>query len=626
MRFWVAMQNTIYNPTKLIESSLLKPSFDMSLLEGFEPSEWLPRIIEKNMLEHNDHNIYRNLADLYDIVYQPKIQVSVNPKDAIAYRVPTATLIAANLYPFKQDGKLYVATSTPFIEKEVLDNVLSFVGGAGYELVMTNPREIRNALKNLHYVEFSVIAEGKLRHSDAYLSASPPIILRITRLLIAVGLIVIVAAFLLPNSFLLGLFFIINILYIYLNGLRLVTFLKSIFQPHKAVLEVRKEDVLELEDKSLPRYTILVPLRFEANIVKTLIHRLANIDYPPSKLEIFFLVGVDDEKTIKALERNGIDDRLGLGDKTIYRHMSIVRVPKVQIDTKPLVCNYGLRFATGEYSVIYDAEDKPESDQLKKAVVGFQQATLDTVCLQGKLNFYNSRKNMLTRFFALEYGMWYDYFLPGLQLIGSPVPLGGTSNHFVTSALRKAGEWDPYNVTEDADLGMRIYRSNRRTRILDSYTYEEATSTLGGWLQQRSRWEKGFLATLIVHLRHTRRLYKELGMSKFIYGVTVFFGNFYMPFINPLLWVLTLLWVFNIFSMGDLPLFIWLPAVINLVVGNLIHITIHLMAALRMKRYDLAPLALIVPIYWLLISVATFMASIEIYVRPYQWRKTQHGR
>jgi cellulose synthase/poly-beta-1,6-N-acetylglucosamine synthase-like glycosyltransferase len=306
--------------------------------------------------------------------------------------------------------------------------------------------------------------------------------------------------------------------------------------------------------------------------------------------------------------------------------MSIVRVPKVRIDTKPLVCNYGLRFATGNYTVIYDAEDKPEPDQLKKAVLGFQESTLDTVCLQGKLNFYNSRKNTLTRFFTLEYGMWYDYFLPGLQSIGSPVPLGGTSNHFVTSALRKAGEWDPYNVTEDADLGMRIYRSKHRTRILNSYTFEEATSTFGGWINQRARWEKGFLATLIVHLRDVRQLYKELGFTRFVYGVTVFFSNFYMPFINPLLWVLTLLWVFNIFSLGELPVYIWLPAVLNLVVGNLIHISIHLLAALRLKRYDLAPLALLVPLYWLLVSIATYKAVFDIYAHPYKWHKTKHGR
>jgi cellulose synthase/poly-beta-1,6-N-acetylglucosamine synthase-like glycosyltransferase len=370
-----------------------------------------------------------------------------------------------------------------------------------------------------------------------------------------------------------------------------------------------------------------VPLRFEAAIASQLVKRIANLNYPKSKLQVLFLMGVDDDATIEALAQAGVNTNDTAGRISTYSYyMSVVKVPKMQVDTKPLVCNYGLRFATGDFTVVYDAEDKPEPDQLKKAVIGFQQTSLDTICLQGKLNFYNDRKNTLTRFFSLEYGMWYDYFLPGLQSIGSPVPLGGTSNHFVTNALRQTGEWDPYNVTEDADLGMRIYRSGRQTRILDAYTYEEATSTLKAWLKQRARWEKGFLVTLIVHLRHPIKLYKELGARKFIFGITVFFGNFYMPFVNPFLWVLTLLWALNIFSLGDLPMYIWLPAVINLVIGNLIHIAMHFTAAMHSKKYDLALLALFVPFYWILISIATYIASWELLSKPYQWNKTAHGK
>jgi cellulose synthase/poly-beta-1,6-N-acetylglucosamine synthase-like glycosyltransferase len=221
--------------------------------------------------------------------------------------------------------------------------------------------------------------------------------------------------------------------------------------------------------------------------------------------------------------------------------------------------------------------------------------------------------------------MWFNYFLPGLQAIGSPVPLGGTSNHFVTNALRTIGEWDPYNVTEDADLGMRIYRSKHQTRMLDAYTHEEAASRVGVWLKQRVRWEKGFLTTLIVHLRHPITLYKELGVRRYVFGVTTFFSNFYMPFINPVLWVLTVLWLFNVFSFGELPLYIWLPAVANLVIGNLVYIAMHVVAALRLRRYDTVPLAIFIPLYWLLISVATYMAAWELLTKTYRWNKTPHG-
>jgi len=620
------MNNIIFDIQTLAKSDLVKKHFRVDMLKSYKPSEWVPQMIEQNLCAHKDHNFFRNLADLYNIPYVKSIHTPLNSKKVIAYRVPTAMLVGAQLYPYKEDGKLFIATATPFIEKQVLDNILAFTGRAGYKLVMTTPHQIREALKNMHYLELSVIAEGGLKYSNRNLSASPPIVLRLTQLIVTVGLLVIISVFILPQSFLLGVFFIVNVLYLYLNGLRLVTFIRSITSPGKTVLDVDHRDIKLLEDSSLPAYTVLVPLRFESSMVPQLVRRLARLDYPRSKLQILFLVGVDDDGTIESIRRQGVDNALTPTDFSRYNHMSIVKVPKTHVDTKPLVCNYGLELATGDYTVIFDAEDKPEPDQLKKAVVGFQMSSIDTICLQGKLTFYNSRKNILTRFFTLEYGMWYDYFLPGLQSIGSPVPLGGTSNHFVTNALRQAGQWDPYNVTEDADLGMRIYRSNRKVRILNSYTYEEATSTLGAWLKQRARWEKGFLATLIVHLHHPVKLYKELGFARFIYGVTVFFGNFYMPFINPLLWIITILWVFNVFTLGTLPPYIWIPAIINLTVGNAIHIIIHFFAALRLKRYDLAPLALLMPLYWVLISVATYRAIFELYFKPYQWSKTPHGR
>lgn len=620
------MRSTIFNPQKLERSNLVASGFTVSILRDYPPFEWVSQIIERRLLSHKVHNVFKGLADLYDLGYIETIDIPLNPKNVIAYRVPTNILIESQLYPYEEKGQLHIAAATPFIEKRVLDNVLSFTGRAGYKIVMTTPHQIREALKNMHYLEFSIAAEGNLKYTNKSISASPPIVLRLARLLAAIGIIILISVFLLPTSFLLGVFFAINILYLYLNGLRFVTFFRSITNPDKVALHVEKKDTQALEEAFLPHYTVLVPLRFESSIVPQLIKRLAQLDYPRSKLQILFLIGVDDQETIQAITRQGVDDSNVASDQSEYSHMSIVKVPKVQVDTKPLVCNYGLKFATGDYTVIFDAEDKPEPDQLKKAVVGFHESSIDTICLQGKLSFYNSRKNMITKFFTLEYGMWYEYFLPGLQSIGSPIPLGGTSNHFITNALRQAGEWDPYNVTEDADLGMRIYRSNHKVRILNSHTFEEATSTVGAWLKQRARWEKGFLATLIVHLRHVLHLFKELGAIKFIYGVTVFFGNFYMPFINPLLWLITILWLFGIFTLGALPAYIWIPAIFNLVVGNAVHILIHLLAALRLKRYDLVPFALLVPIYWILISIATYLAVFELYFKPYKWNKTQHGR
>jgi|GEM_PF-851125 len=619
------MNNTVFKLSILLESGLLKSHYTSDILEGFGPAEWVPRLIEKDLVKHKDRNFYKALARLYGLEYVTQIQTPLNPKEAIAYRVPTQVLIESQLYPFEINGRLYIASSTPFIEKALLDNVLSFTGRAGYRIILTSQNQVRKALQTLYYIEFSVVAQNNLRYSKNELSASPPVIALSAKIVTLSGFAIIILAYIFPNSLLLVVFFIINLLYLYLNALRFATFIVAIVRPDKTSLIVTKREVRELSDSSLPRYTILVPLRFEAEIAGRLVKRLVALDYPKSKLEVLFLVGVDDEQTIATLQEYGVDRDDPTGRYNNLNHMTIVKVPKVQIDTKPLVCNYGLQYATGNFTVIYDAEDKPEVDQLKKAVVGFQASALNTICLQGKLNFYNIHWNVLTRLFSLEYGMWYGYFLPGLQALGSPIPLGGTSNHFVTNALRNAGEWDPYNVTEDADLGMRIYRSGHQTRILNTFTYEEATSTLGAWIKQRSRWEKGFLATLIVHVQHPIQLYHELGAKKFILGITIFFGNFYMPFINPLLWVLTILWLLHIFSFGTLPTYIWIPAVVNLVVGNSIHMIMHFMSAIRSKQYTLAPLVLIVPLYWILISIATYRSCWELLFRPYQWVKTAHG-
>ncbi len=161
--------------------------------------------------------------------------------------------------------------------------------------------------------------------------------------------------------------------------------------------------------------------------------------------------------------------------------------------------------------MIYDAEDRPDSDQLKRAVVGFRKARPGTVCLQAALNYFNAEENLLTRMFTLEYSFWFDYMLPGLDGKRMPIPLGGTSNHFDTEALRELGGWDPFNVTEDADLGIRVAARGKHVGVIDSTTFEEANRAYGNWIRQRSRWIKGYMQTTLVHTRHPVRLAREAG-------------------------------------------------------------------------------------------------------------------
>lgn len=262
---------------------------------------------------------------------------------------------------------------------------------------------------------------------------------------------------------------------------------------------IRPDDIAALKNDELPVYTILVPMYKEPEVAQKIARTVTTLDYPIEKLDVKLLLEEDDPETRKKVEEV-------LGELPPCVEVIVCpKVPKGQPRTKPRACNWGLDRAKGEYLVIFDAEDRPEGDQLKKSIAAFNklkaQGKAQVVCLQAKLNYFNARQNMLTRFFTLEYTTWFDLFLPGLHAFRIPIPLGGTSNHFHTETLKKLGGWDPFNVTEDCDLGIRMARQGYRTEVLDSTTWEEANSHVGNWVRQRSRWIKGYFQTHLVHTR-----------------------------------------------------------------------------------------------------------------------------
>src|SRR5438105_4713735 len=220
-----------------------------------------------------------------------------------------------------------------------------------------------------------------------------------------------------------------------------------------------------LQDAEWPSYTILCPLYHEAQVVPQFVQAMSTLSYPTEKLQILLLTEEDDTET-----------RAAIRALSLPPHFKIVTVPEGSPRTKPRACNYGLMQATGQYVVIYDAEDIPEPLQLKKAVLTFAHHRSDLGCVQARLNFYNPQQNLLTRLFTAEYALWFDLILPGLQRLGFAIPLGGTSNHFQAHTLRPLGGWDAFNVTEDCDLGLRLAGYNLQSVVLNSVTYEEANS------------------------------------------------------------------------------------------------------------------------------------------------------
>ena len=211
----------------------------------------------------------------------------------------------------------------------------------------------------------------------------------------------------------------------------------------------------ERQDEGLPVYTLLVPLFHEHRVMGQLVQNLLALDYPRERLDIKLIFERGDEQTLSAAKTA----LLTQGSPPCFE---LLVVPPGGPQTKPKALNYALATARGDFVVVYDAEDQPDPDQLRKAVHRFGQAEFDLACLQAGLNHYNIDENWLARQFTIEYTALFDGLLPALQHLELPILLGGTSNHFRTDILRKIGAWDAYNVTEDADLGIRLMRFGYR--------------------------------------------------------------------------------------------------------------------------------------------------------------------
>ncbi len=407
---------------------------------------------------------------------------------------------------------------------------------------------------------------------------------------------------------------IIELMYALVSIFRLWAMTKAASQDSE--IFVSKADMDAIPPTSLPAYTILVPLYKEASVLPTLAKAMKELQYPKDRLDVKFLLEEDDEETIEACRAAHLPP-----------YVELLIVPDSQPRTKPKACNYGLTKARGEYVVIFDAEDIPDPDQLLKAITIFRQSDDNMACVQAKLSYYNENQNILTRWFTSEYANWFELLLPSLYGHDMPVPLGGTSNHLRTDVVREMGAWDPYNVAEDADLGVRLHKAGYRTAVMDSITFEEANSDFVNWVRQRSRWVKGYLQTWLVHMRHPVKLWKELGMVGF-WGFQMTIGGTPLQFlINPILWAITILWflfqpnymheVFSgwIYYVGNLCLFL----------GNTSFIMANLVGVIKAKRWSLAIWTLLTPIYWVFMSIASYKALNQLIFKPSYWEKTIHG-
>ncbi|MDO5632186.1 MAG: glycosyltransferase family 2 protein [Paracoccus sp. (in: a-proteobacteria)] len=372
-------------------------------------------------------------------------------------------------------------------------------------------------------------------------------------------------------------------------------------------------------DGPLPVISVMVPLFRESDIADSLVARLSRLTYPRELTDILLVVEATDDVTCDALK--GV---------TLPRWMRVVKVPDGPIRTKPRALNYALNFCRGSIVGVWDAEDRPDPDQLHKIARGFHFAAPDVACLQGALDYYNPRTNWMARCFTIEYATLFRVLLPGMARMGLVVPLGGTTQFFRRDVLEQLGAWDAWNVTEDADMGVRLARYGWRAEVLDTTTDEEANCRAVPWVKQRSRWIKGYAMTWGVAMRDPVGLWRQIGTKAFVGMQVQFFGSVSQHLLAPVLWSFWLL------SLGlphpVIPAFPpeWAPlAALSLfalfITAELLNMAIGLYAVRKQKHRHLMPWVPTMHFYNPLACFAGWKAIYEVVVAPFYWDKTTHG-
>lgn len=364
---------------------------------------------------------------------------------------------------------------------------------------------------------------------------------------------------------------------------------------------------------ALPRYSVIVALYDEATILPYLIERLSALDYPPELLDGYLALEAHDQATIDAASALSRPDWL-----------QVLVVPPGSPTTKPRALNYALSLAKGDLLTVYDAEDEPDPLQLREAASRFATEDSDLVCLQAPLRIRRRHKGwaaspFLDRQFAAEYAALFEITLPAMARMALPFPLGGTSNHFRVSALRALGGWDAWNVTEDADLGFRVWRRGWRLGVLSRPTYETPPGRLLHWLPQRTRWLKGYMQTVLVHTRSLSGMgWRGWSALALTLGTAL---------ASAALHALSVAWIISFVMMVVLTGYLlatpWLGLAI-LFSGSAAAI---LTTAIGAKRASV-PFGLwdmlVAPIYWSLLSLAFAHALVRLIVEPHRWDKTAH--
>lgn len=590
----------LFTTAKLEEIDVIADEFDYAQIKAALNFGYLTRKLYVSFLERSGYPLVDVRNEVLD--------------ESFVEQCDLLHLNAFLYLPMRNDGKgnLLVAAADPMDER--LQGILEIKFNTKIKLVAASDLDITwmvHKLRGEYYVKESVFSLMRKDPESSGLTTFTDA--QLLFIFIAIGFALLLLTVNFVNSFI---FFNLFFSFVFLFSIVFKLYIALKGSKYELVEVVTKDEVKAIKNDTLPVYTILLPVYKEDKLIRKLIWNLRSLDYPRGKLDVKLLIEEDDDKTLNAV-RN-LDFPANFETIVVPFHM-----PK----TKPKACNYGLFFCKGIYLTIYDAEDVPDSDQLKKVVSLFRKLPKDYVVLQGALNYFNKNENLLTRMFTLEYSYWFDYMLPGLQSLGVPIPLGGTSNHFKLDKLKELGGWDPFNVTEDADLGVRVFEKRYKVGVVNSTTLEEANNEPFNWIRQRSRWIKGYMQTLLVHMRNPVRLVNKIGWRGF-------FGfNFFVGF-TPITFLLypVLLGFYIIYIVFDLqtvrvlfPDWVLYISIFNFVAGNTLMIYVNMLAVFKRRFYELILFALVNPFYWLMHSIAAYKGLWQLIYKPFYWEKTNHG-
>lgn len=530
--------------------------------------------------------------------------------------LPDAALAAAarhGIIPFRQDGmRIYVYAPRNFTARRIAKFIVRYPELAKYFRVTTDIRLTEFLERHTDGVLAHIAAEG-LANSLGDMSAAPMPLWRspfesfmrhTLRLATAVTLFTLAPMFVIEACSV-----ILSFWFLLFTSLRLA----GSFAPRAA-----SQRLPRLPDNRLPVYTVVAALYREAASVSPLMQCIDALDYPREKLDVRIVIEADDLETRAALARLGP-----------MPHVNVTIAPKAGPRTKPKALNCALLFARGTFITVFDAEDRPEPSQLREALDVFGSHDGDVACAQASLCIDNTSDSWLARMFTAEYAGQFDVFLQGFSSFEMPLPLGGSSNHFRTSVLREVGGWDPYNVTEDADLGFRLARFGHRSVMFPSTTYEEAPSRFGPWLRQRSRWMKGWMQTWSVHMRSPLQLWRDAGARGFLTLNIIVGGNVLTALTHPILMMGILLEMAMSIIDGSAPSFFQAQLaglyVATIVAGYLSTAVVGIMGLSRRGLLREAWVLLLTPIYWIYLSIAAWRALYQLLRDPYRWEKTEHG-